>query len=401
MSRRRVAYVYPFSFRYRAPFHERLRAMLDARGVDYDFVHTDAEPGGKGDTAPITWGARTRMIPVRLGPWRLAYQAALKATWDADLVIIQQETQLLGNYPIQMLRRLAGRRVAFFGHGKNFQSAKPDGLAERFKRFYTRRADWWFAYTDRSADIVAATGFPRERITVFRNAIDTSAIREQRATISAEAIEGLRRERFGGSPNIGVYIGGLYDHKRVPFLLEAARAVRAQVPDFQLIVIGGGPDLHLVQATAATDPWIHALGPLFGRDKTLMAGLGKVFLMPGLVGLSVLDAFAYGLPMVTCDLPFHSPEIDYLKDGVNGVMIRNADNVQDYAAAVCRILTDAPYRARLVANGAEAIGDHTIEAMAERFAEGVMQALAAPPKGRGKAGGAVRAAANAPPAAKD
>lgn len=392
MSRKRVAYVFPVSHRFRAPFHEHLRTLLDARGVDYDYVHTDAEPGGKGDTVAIPWGTRTRMIPIRLGPKRLAYQAAFKASWGADLVIIQQENLLLGNYPIQILRRLTGRRVAFFGHGKNFQSANPGGLGERFKRFYSKRADWWFAYTDLSADIVAATGFPRERITVFKNAIDTTAIGQQKATITPEEIEALRAAHFGGSSNIGVYIGGLYDHKRVPFLLEAARAVRAQVPDFQLIVIGGGPDAHLVRAAAADEPWIHALGPMFGREKTLTASLGKVFLMPGLVGLGVLDSFAYGTPMVTCALPFHSPEIDYLKDGVNGVMVRDADSVADYAAAVSRILTDAPYRAMLTANAAEAIGDYTIEAMAERFADGVMRALASPPN-RGGAAAAARPSA--------
>ena len=392
MSRKRVAYVFPVSHRFRAPFHEHLRALLDARGVDYDYVHTDAEPGGKGDTVPIPWGTRTRMIPLRLGPKRLAYQAAFKASWDADLVIIQQENLLLANYPIQILRRLAGRRVAFFGHGKNFQSANPDSVGERFKRFYTRHADWWFAYTDLSANIVAATGFPSERITVFKNAIDTTAIAEQKASITPEDVETLRRARFEASPNIGVYIGGLYDHKRVPFLLEAARAIRAEVPDFHLIVIGGGPDAHLVRAAAEATPWIHALGPLFGREKTLMASLGKVFLMPGLVGLGVLDSFAYGTPMVTCDLPFHSPEIDYLKDGVNGVMVRKADSVADYAAAVVRVLGDDAYRAMLTENAAQAIGDYTIEAMAERFAEGVMRALASPPN-HGKAARTVAPAA--------
>ena len=395
MSRKRVAYVFPVSHRFRAPFHEHLRALLDARGVDYDYVHTDAEPGGKGDTAPIAWGSRTRMIPLPLGRGKLAYQAAFRASWDADLVIIQQETLLLGNYPIQILRRLAGRRVAFFGHGKNFQAANPNSVGERFKRFYSRHADWWFAYTDLSADIVATTGFPRERITVFKNAIDTTAIRQQKASIAPDEMDAVRRDRFGGSANIGVYIGGLYDHKRVPFLLEAARAVRAEVPDFQLIVIGGGPDAHLVQAAAEAAPWVHALGPLFGREKTLMASLGKVFLMPGLVGLGVLDSFAYGTPMVTCDLPFHSPEIDYLKDGVNGVMVRNADSVADYAAAVARILRDDGYRAMLTANAASAIGDYTIEAMAERFADGVMQALASPPN-RGRTSLAMAPARQSP-----
>ena len=49
------------------------------------------------------------------------------------------------------------------------------------------------------------------------------------------------------------------------------------------------------------------------------------------------------------------------------------------AAAVARILNDAPYRAKLTTGAAEAIGGYTIETMAERFADGVLRALASPP----------------------
>ena len=41
------------------------------------------------------------------------------------------------------------------------------------------------------------------------NAIDTTAISDQKATITPDEIETLRRARFANSANIGVYIGGL------------------------------------------------------------------------------------------------------------------------------------------------------------------------------------------------
>jgi glycosyltransferase involved in cell wall biosynthesis len=103
--------------------------------------------------------------------------------------------------------------------------------------------------------------------------------------------------------------------------------------------------------------------------------LAKAFLMPGLVGLAVLDAFAYGTPMVTTDLPYHSPEIDYLEDGVNGVMVRDSEDPLAYARAVARVLTDDAYRAQLQAGGQAAMATYTIENMASRFAAGVVTAL--------------------------
>ena len=71
MRRKRVAYVFPVSHRFRAPFHEQLRARLDARGVDYDYVHTDADPGGSAEAAapersetPARWRERTSVEKV-------------------------------------------------------------------------------------------------------------------------------------------------------------------------------------------------------------------------------------------------------------------------------------------------------------------------------------------------
>ena len=111
-----------------------------------------------------------------------------------------------------------------------------------------------------------------------------------------------------------------------------------------------------------------------------MVSLGKTFLMPGLVGLAVLDSFAYGMPMVTTDYPYHSPEIDYLEDGLNGVIVKDAENPRAYADAVIRVLKDEPYRKGLKDGARKALKTYTIESMAERFAEGVIRALEAPPK---------------------
>ena len=44
-------------------------------------------------------------------------------------------------------------------------------------------------------------------------------------------------------------------------------------------------------------------------------------LLPGAVGLGVLDSFAFDVPLVTVDLPYHGPEIDYVRDGENGVKL--------------------------------------------------------------------------------
>jgi hypothetical protein len=46
-------------------------------------------------------------------------------------------------------------------------------------------------------------------------------------------------------------------------------------------------------------------------------------LMPAHMGLSVLDAFAASLPVITTRHNNHSPEFAYVKDGRNALLSRN------------------------------------------------------------------------------
>lgn len=309
-----------------------------------------------------------------LGRTRIFYQPIALSTHSHELVILQQENRQLSNISVILLRKLTGKKVAFFGHGQNFQG-NANSVSETIKRAMLRSVDWWFAYTERSADIVRRAGYPAHKITAFNNAIDTHAIQSELAQINSKEVARVRKDLCQGSEHVGVYIGGLYDLKRIDFLIEAAQAVRQRVPDFQLLIIGGGPDRNLVDEASKAHAWIHALGPRFGAEKTTLASLGRAFLMPGLVGLSVLDSFAYGTPMVTTAVPYHSPEIDYLKDGHNGVIVNDPENVGAYADAVAKVLTDDAWRTQLQTGAAEALQTYTIETMAQRFSEGVIKAL--------------------------
>jgi glycosyltransferase involved in cell wall biosynthesis len=201
------------------------------------------------------------------------------------------------------------------------------------------------------------------------------ALKAEIAAVSPADLEARRAALGLTGRYVGIYVGGIYAQKRIDFLVEASRRIRAAVPDFELLVVGGGPDTPLVEAAAKTDPFIRFLGPRYGAEKTELAMLADVFLMPGLVGLAVLDSFGYGTPMVTTDYPFHSPEIDYLKDGVNGRIARPWQDVQAYADAVIELFQKPELRERLAANARAEAAQYSIEAMASRFADGVVRAL--------------------------
>lgn len=370
LRRSRVVIIQEHLPHYRVAFYNQLHSILASHNVDCVLVY-DPNTASNLIKGHCDWA---NPIPVKwFGP--IGWQPALSMTKNADLVVVQQESKYLLNYLLLLNRLLSRAKLAFWGHGRNMQARNTKSWPERVKRFISTRVDWWFAYNETSAAVVRDLGFPKDRITLVNNSIDTKAIAAARCSLSLRAIESAKASLGIESSNVAIFTGGLYDEKRIPFLLEAAAKVRAQLPDFHLIIIGGGPLANLVQNTADSSPWIHYLGPMNDEEKIPYWAMAKVSLLPGLVGLGVLDSLALGVPLITTAYPFHSPEIEYLHEGVNGVIVHEWTNIDAYARAVVDLLRDKARLAHMIAEGDRAIQFYTIENMAANFSNGILKAL--------------------------
>lgn len=377
-----VTVVYKTLPRYRIPFFEQLRPYLAHHGVNFRLIYGDPPPEEreKGDTGHIAWGQPIRNRTLAFGTRRVYWQPCVNLLKDSDLVIVEQASKLLVNYVLFAKQFLGGPKVALWGHGRNFQTNRVSPLAEGVKMRLSRHAHWCFAYNETSAEAFRRTGFPSDRITVVQNAIDTTSLSQKKATTTEEDLRTLRSQLGIRGNNVAIFVGGLYAEKRVDFLMETAKLVRRRVPDFELLVLGGGPDQHIVMNAAQAAPWIRYVGPTFGHDKVKFFLLAKVMLLPGLVGLGIVDSFVFEVPLITCDISYHSPEIEYLVHGVNGLKCKVGTMPTEYAEAVASVLMNADLRARLQRGCRQAAQTYTVEAMVEKFGQGVLQALAFPSK---------------------
>lgn len=355
---------------YRIPFFEGVRARLAEDGVEFTLVYGDPtdEERAKKDEGRLDWAVHAPCTYAMGG--RLCWQPLRPLVARHDFVVVTQENKMLNNIPLLLGAQRC--RVALWGHGRNFQAAgaKSAGIAQRLKAALSRRADWWFAYTEMSADLVRDFGYPGERITVLNNSIDTAALAAAVAT-AKPAGKPLLRERYGlpTTGPLGLYIGSLYPEKRLDLLVEGAKLIRAVQPAFHLAIVGAGPELPALKAQVAQLPWISLLGPRGGQDKADLLACADVILNPGLVGLGILDGFTAGLPMVTTDCGVHSPEISYLLHGTNGLM--TAPESASFARAVVDVLSNDTLAATLSAGAAQSAEDYNMSAMVSRFCDGV------------------------------
>ena len=357
---------------YRRRFYELLHAELARFRIELRVAYSDPPPSEsqKHDNCelPVEYGAR---VP---GYWlageRLLFQPLLREILAADLVVIDQANKFLWNHLLLLSCRLGLKSVAFWGLGENLQ-ANRSKFSEWYKRKTATWVDWWFGYTAGTLRYVESSGFPTSRSTAVQNAIDTRKIRKTVAELTAEERARIRASlAIPAHAPVGIYVGMLHRVKDVPFLFAVAREVRRQTPDFHLLVVGGGPEAATLRAEARTEEWIHFTGPRFGLEKAKLLGISDLSLMPGRVGLGILDAFAAGLPAVVTELPFHGPEIEYLQDGTNGLLTPH--DCSAMSAAVSRLLAQPEEKQRLKAGALASGEEFSVEAMAANFREGIL-----------------------------
>jgi glycosyltransferase involved in cell wall biosynthesis len=381
VSRPRVTIVQQSLRRYRVAFYEHLRTELDDAGVALELLHSTLPPelDERGDVAEIPWATRVpaRMLPLGRGV-SAVHQPVVGRGTRADLVVVEQATRMLANYALLLQQALGRTRVAFWGHGRDFDPGA-SGLGEQVKRVVSRHPWWWFAYNDRAAEVVRSLGYPGERITVVDNASDSTWLRERVESLEPDDLVAAR-QRWGVPPTAPVvtFVGAYVTTKDLPHLLATLDRLRAQVPDLHVLVAGDGPERPQVDEAAARRPWLTHVGPAFDQTLAEVLALTDVVLVPSWAGLVITDAFAAGTPVVVSGDHAHPPEVSYLHDGRNGLVVPGGADPTVLATAVADLLRSPGALTAMGAGGRASSRHFTAEAMAQRFASGLLAALASP-----------------------
>ncbi len=360
---------------YRHNFFSSLYHKLSRENISVTVLYGQEFVG----TVPVTkfchekWALRITNIYFKFFDFRLVWQPAIKHILKADLIIIEQSNSLIINYIILFMRLLTNKKVAYWGHGRNMQSKNSDSFSENLKKMLTTKVDWWFAYTGMSVKYVLHSDFPATKITNVENAIDTISFEDALEGVSLREINLIKKEMGIESENIFLYCGGMYSDKKLDFLLSACLELKKQISDVHIIFVGGGPEQHKIKNASENSNYLHYVGSKFGKDRAVYFKMSKAMLMPGLVGLSIVDSFIAGIPLFTTDIIIHSPEIDYLEHGINGFMSKA--NINDYVDNIHQFLSCNNMQHIIQKNCLESAKKYTLDNMVNNFSGGIIKCM--------------------------
>ena len=227
-------------------------------------------------------------------------------------------------------------RLATYNHHYLKRKAHTNGLRSFFDRkavhLITRLYDVVVYYTEGG----------------MRHSVEEGMVCKSKAfftsnTIDVESIFKIADGNDIRPENNILFIARIIPSKRVDILLEYFQEIKKHSNDSKLFIIGGG---HGVEEYKDISEEIEDVCWLDGivEEHTIAKymNISKIVFVPGASGLSIVHSFAYKKPYVTLNLERHGPEIDYLEDGKNGLILP-FDDKENNISKIVRLLTDDAY----------------------------------------------------------
>jgi len=350
---------------YRTKFFKVLKQLGNDTGINYRVVAPAEVADSRNDEDLSNQNVeRIKTLKIRIFGSEIHLFNVKKIIYNSDLVIT--EHALHDFLAITSLLYLNNFPLALWGHGRTY-TERIGKVKEYFKKIMIKRAAWYFAYTNGVAKYVAKNSNNPKKITVLNNSIDVYELELCMAEISNTPEEELRRDLSLFSERTAIFIGALDDTKRVEFILEATKRVKAIIPDFELVICGDGPGRSKI--LEANIDGVHYLGFGGAQLKAKLSKIALFILNPGRVGLLAVDSFSLGLPIITTEWEFHAPEFEYLEN--NRTAIITHDSVEDFVSGIVKYLGDEERIRTMKANCINERDLYSVEKMAARFHEGV------------------------------
>jgi glycosyltransferase involved in cell wall biosynthesis len=288
---------------------------------------------------------------------RILWQAgAVTAGCGADIAILELNPRVLSTWLVIVLRSLCGMPTILWGHLWNRQGA--GSVRNVLRLLMVRLADGVIAYNKTQAAELKRV-LPAQRAVAAPNSL-------LRAADCSSDLPGHL-----DAPII-LYVGRLTPEKKPILLLEAFSRARPSLDkDVQLYIVGAGKEEGILQRRIGEFGFrehVKLLGHV-NNAEVLRSLYGRAIcaVSPGYVGLNAIQAFAFGVPLITSRNDPHAPEIEACIDGFNCLYFES-DNPDDLASKITSIWQARELwrnRRREISNWTAA--NYTVETMAGGF----------------------------------
>lgn len=341
------------------------RLLREEFGLDFEVFAGKDDFGGTPVSCDDAWEYFQHSKNYYLWGERFLWQiGCFSQLLSADLVILNSNMRILSNNLILLLRKLLGRRTILWGHATG-----KIRTADFFRRVYFRLSNGFIAYTETQKRMLSQN-YPRLNVWIASNSCVSS---KDCLPVQAE-VEDI---------STILYVGRLIKSKKVRLLLAGyiyAREVHFLPENVRLVFVGDGDEhVYLKQQVdeASLSKYVKFSGHVSDISR-LRYYYSKAIcsVSPGYVGLSAIQSFSFGIPMLVARNENHSPEIEACLEGFNTQFFSSDDHVK-LAIGLSAFFKEKSKWLKSRSSISEWTGKHySFEAMKNAFANAITEVFA-------------------------
>lgn len=294
-----------------------------------------------------------------------------------DAYVFYGNIRVVSNLVWATLFRAMGKPVLLWGQAHTWGA---NVRTERMRLAWWRTFEHLLVYTDAEVEWLRARGFTQD-VTGLNNGLDQLAIERAVAEWPAARLRAWQEEQGLAGHSLILSVARLTPKNRFDLVVHTLPALIEHFPGLLWCVVGGGEEearLRSLAASLGVGEHVRWVGPEYAEERLAPWFLSsRLFVFPGSIGLSLLHAFGYGLPVITHGNPANQgPEFAALRHVVNGLTFPEGD-LAALTNCMALLLAQPQAAQHMGRNGLDvARTRYNVDVMVERFSAAVRRALA-------------------------
>ncbi len=224
------------------------------------------------------------------------------------------------------------------------------------------RAKLIYGYNSSSKKYFESLGIPSNKIVVLNNTADTPTLKKVIENSSKELPEDMAKQ-YDPNKKYIIFVGSLLPTKRIEDFAEIMTKLKGE---YTLLIVGSGKEEY-TQSLKELFKDIDCIFLGYKKPEELLPyySIASFCILPGLGGLSINQAMAYGLPVLCTHAD--GAEDDVVKNDVTGYIYKDIDDALRYIHSK----TDDDWK-RMGKNASNLMfGEFSLEKECERFINGI------------------------------
>lgn len=322
-----IAHVQPFVPHYREEFFSKLGEMVHQDIYIYENVEEAKKLSFNVGSNQYT-KLQSRMLAGKI----LFYNpfALLKKRYD--VLVLMLNFAHLTTWFLLLTKWLHHKKIILWGQGISvrrylIEETKPDWKL----KWMMKLADGVWLYMDKEKEQWQKI-FTLKPIVALHNTL--SGVSEMVKYVPEHSQDALKKKYGITQQIILIFCARFTPNRRIDLLLETIK--RLDADKFGFIIVGNGSSKPDFSAYAN----VYDFGALYDTAiKRELFAISDIYFQPGWVGLSIVEAMAYGLPIFTfrrSSKTFQCVEYSYIRPEENGMIFDNVDLLVVYLSQAAK-----------------------------------------------------------------